>query len=67
MSLYSCCNSLAGEIRLWDIRGSDRAVEQWQPFNDGLSVFDVHAQAGIFARCVLDCFSRTLSASYGRI
>ncbi|KZV72684.1 hypothetical protein PENSPDRAFT_750813 [Peniophora sp. CONT] len=51
--------SLAGEIRLWDIRGSDRAVEQWQPFNDGLSAFDVHAQAGVFAS-----LSSTTSSSF---
>lgn len=24
-------------------------MEHWQPFNDGLTAFDVHAQAGVFA------------------
>ena len=56
MSLYPCCSSLAGKVRLWDICGSGKSVDQWQPFNDGLSAFDMHAQASVFARCVLDCF-----------
>ncbi|KAI0066602.1 hypothetical protein BV25DRAFT_1820620 [Artomyces pyxidatus] len=41
--------SLSGEIKLWDIRGSDRALETWEPFPGGLSAFDVHEQAGVFA------------------
>ncbi|KAA1478089.1 hypothetical protein DENSPDRAFT_934104 [Dentipellis sp. KUC8613] len=41
--------SLNGEIKLWDIRGSDRAVESWDLFPGGLSAFDVHPQSGVFA------------------
>jgi hypothetical protein len=43
--------SMSGEVKLWDIRGSDRAVarETWDVFPGGLAAFDVHAQCGVFA------------------
>ncbi|KAF9235142.1 raptor N-terminal caspase like domain-containing protein [Melanogaster broomeanus] len=41
--------SLSGEVRLWDARSSDRAVQAWDPHPGGLSCFDVHPQASIFA------------------
>jgi len=41
--------SVNGEVKLWDIRGSDRAVETWDVFPGGLAAFDVHAQCGVFA------------------
>ncbi|KAI9513093.1 hypothetical protein F5148DRAFT_1273335 [Russula earlei] len=40
--------SMNGEVKLWDIRGSDRAVETWEVFPGGLAAFDVHAQCGVF-------------------
>ncbi|KAI0042582.1 hypothetical protein FA95DRAFT_1564189 [Auriscalpium vulgare] len=40
--------SLNGEIKLWDIRGSDRAAETWELFPGGLAAFDVHTQTGVF-------------------
>jgi len=40
--------SLSGEVRLWDARSSDRAVQAWDPHPGGLSCFDVHPQASIF-------------------
>ncbi|KAI0033846.1 hypothetical protein K488DRAFT_77642 [Vararia minispora EC-137] len=43
--------SMSGEIKLWDIRGTDRAAETWVPFADGIAAFDVHGQAGVFASC----------------
>ena len=47
----SGCFSMSGEVKLWDIRGSDRAVarETWDVFPGGLAAFDVHAQCGVFA------------------
>ena len=44
--------SLAGEVRLWDARGSDRAGQALEPHPTGLSCFDVHPQTGLFATCV---------------
>lgn len=41
--------SLAGEVRLWDARSSDRAIQAWDPHPAGLSCFDVHPQTGLFA------------------
>ncbi|KAG2035660.1 raptor N-terminal caspase like domain-containing protein [Suillus americanus] len=41
--------SLAGEVRLWDLRGSDTAAQAWDLHHAGLSVFDVHSQTGVFA------------------
>ncbi|KAG6334285.1 hypothetical protein ID866_4800 [Astraeus odoratus] len=41
--------SLAGEVRLWDIRGSNRPVQALDLHPSGLSTFDVHPQAGVFA------------------
>ena len=43
------CFSMNGEAKLWDIRGSDRAVETWDVFPGGLAAFDVHEQCGVFA------------------
>jgi regulatory associated protein of mTOR len=48
------CFSLSGEVKLWDIRGSDRAatreaLETWDVLPGGLAAFDVHAQCGVFA------------------
>jgi regulatory associated protein of mTOR len=42
---------MSGEVKLWDIRGSDRAEarETWDVFPGGLAAFDVHAQCGVFA------------------
>jgi WD40 repeat protein len=42
-------SSMSGEVKLWDIRGSDRAVETWDVFPGGLAAFDVHEQCGVFA------------------
>ncbi|KAH7886310.1 hypothetical protein F5I97DRAFT_1879356 [Phlebopus sp. FC_14] len=41
--------SLAGDVRLWDIRGPDHAAKVWDLHPSGLSSFDVHAQTGVFA------------------
>jgi regulatory associated protein of mTOR len=40
---------MAGEVKLWDIRGSDRPSEAWNIFSTGLSAFDVHQQADVYA------------------
>ena len=44
--------SVNGEVKLWDFRGPDRAVETWDLFPGGLAAFDVHSQSGVFAGCV---------------
>jgi hypothetical protein len=41
-----------GEVKLWDFRGPERAVETWDLFPGGLAAFDVHSQSGVFAGCV---------------
>ncbi|TCD64747.1 hypothetical protein EIP91_003669 [Steccherinum ochraceum] len=39
--------SLEGEVRVWDLRKSE-SVKKWE-IHQGLSVFDIHEQTGIFA------------------
>jgi regulator-associated protein of mTOR len=41
--------SLDGEVKLWDLRGSDKALQTWNPLPHGLAAFDVHPQTGVFA------------------
>lgn len=41
--------SMDGEVKLFDIRGSDRAIHTWDLFPHGLSAFDVHDLTGVFA------------------
>ena len=41
--------SLDGEVKLWDLRGPDRATQTWNIHPTGLSAFDVHPQTGVFA------------------
>ncbi|KAH9948210.1 hypothetical protein B0H21DRAFT_890681 [Amylocystis lapponica] len=41
--------SLDGEVKLWDIRGGDHALQTWEMFPQGLSAFDVHEQTNVFA------------------
>ncbi|KAL4070418.1 raptor N-terminal caspase like domain-containing protein [Scleroderma citrinum] len=41
--------SLAGDVRLWDVRGPDRPVQVLDLHPGGLSTFDVHPQTGVFA------------------
>ncbi|KAJ3493649.1 hypothetical protein NLJ89_g10966 [Agrocybe chaxingu] len=40
---------LDGQVKLFDIRGSDRAITTWNIHPNGLSAFDVHPLAGVFA------------------
>jgi len=40
---------LDGEVKLWDLRGSDQAVQSWNIHPTGLSAFDVHPHTGVFA------------------
>jgi len=41
--------SLDGEMKLWDLRGPDRAIQTWNMHPSGISAFDVHPQTGVFA------------------
>ncbi|KNZ76317.1 WD repeat-containing protein mip1 [Termitomyces sp. J132] len=41
--------SLDGQVKLWDLRGSDDAVETIDLLPDGLSAFDVHPASAVFA------------------
>ncbi|KAF9011295.1 hypothetical protein BDQ17DRAFT_1387682 [Cyathus striatus] len=41
--------SLTGQVKLWDIRGSDSAVKTWDMHTGGLAAFDVHPLSGVFA------------------
>lgn len=44
--------SLDGQVKIWDLRGSDNAVKTWELHANGLSAFDVHPSAGVFASWV---------------
>ena len=44
--------SADGEVKLFDIRGSDRQAYTWNLFPQGLSAFDVHDLTGVFAAYV---------------
>jgi len=50
--------SLDGEVRIWDLR-ADAAVNSWEVYPQGISAFDVHCQAGVFA-----ALSAVTSTSY---
>jgi len=41
--------SLDGEIRMWDIRGSNVSVDDWTLHPGGLAAFDMHRHTGVFA------------------
>ncbi|KAF5351586.1 hypothetical protein D9758_007263 [Tetrapyrgos nigripes] len=41
--------SLDGEVRLWDTRNPQRSVQTWEFMPSGLSAFDVHNSAEVFA------------------
>uniref|UniRef100_A0A0W0FX59 C2H2-type domain-containing protein n=1 Tax=Moniliophthora roreri TaxID=221103 RepID=A0A0W0FX59_MONRR len=41
--------SLDGEVKLWDLRGKDEAVQTWKFMPSGLSAFDVHNNTEVFA------------------
>ncbi|RDB29372.1 Target of rapamycin complex 1 subunit mip1 [Hypsizygus marmoreus] len=41
--------SLDGQVKLWDLRGSDNAIETLDILPKGLSAFDVHSTSGVFA------------------
>lgn len=41
--------SLDGEVKLWDLRGPDKAIQTWSMHSTGLAAFDVHPQTGVFA------------------
>lgn len=47
--LTNILSSVNGEVKLWDLRGSDRAVQTWNVHPNGIAAFDVHPQTGIFA------------------
>lgn len=41
--------SLAGDVRLWDVRGPERPIHALDLHPGGLSTFDVHPQTAVFA------------------
>jgi len=41
--------SLDGQVKLWDLRGSDNAIKTWDVHSNGLSAFDVHLTTNVFA------------------
>ena len=48
-------HSLDGQVKLWDLRGSDNAVKTWDvhPNHSGISAFDVHSTTGVFVTYVM--------------
>jgi hypothetical protein len=42
-------SSLDGMVKLWDLRGTSAAIKTWDLQPNGLSAFDVHGQASVFA------------------
>lgn len=41
--------SLDGDVKLWDLHNSIKARDTWQPSPQGLSAFDVHPIADVWA------------------
>ncbi|KAI6015651.1 raptor N-terminal caspase like domain-containing protein [Pisolithus marmoratus] len=41
--------SVAGDVRLWDVRGSERPIHTLDLHPGGLSTFDVHPQTAVFS------------------
>lgn len=41
--------SLDGQVKLWDMRGPPLPINSWQVQPHGLSAFDVHPLANVFA------------------
>ena len=57
LSLVSdCLASLDGQVKLWDIRGTDDAIETIDLLPGGLSAFDVHSASAVFAALVSQSF-----------
>jgi len=45
--------SLDGQVKLFDLRSADQAIETWKPHKTGLASFDVHNNSGVFASYVI--------------
>lgn len=41
--------SVDGQVKLWDLRGSDSPTQSWHVHQQGLSAFDVHPHSSVFA------------------
>ena len=41
--------SIDGCVKVWDMRGADIAFKSWEIQPHGLSAFDAHSHAGVFA------------------
>uniref|UniRef100_D8PM15 Raptor N-terminal CASPase-like domain-containing protein n=1 Tax=Schizophyllum commune (strain H4-8 / FGSC 9210) TaxID=578458 RepID=D8PM15_SCHCM len=41
--------SLDGEVKLWDLRGSEMSVQTWDTQSTGISAFDIHPLTSVFA------------------
>ncbi|EDR15987.1 uncharacterized protein LACBIDRAFT_242724, partial [Laccaria bicolor S238N-H82] len=41
--------SVDGQVKLWDLRGSDSPTQSWHIHQQGLSTFDVHPHSSVFA------------------
>ncbi|KAL1726713.1 hypothetical protein EV714DRAFT_254690 [Schizophyllum commune] len=41
--------SLDGEVKLWDLRGSEVSVQTWHTQSTGISAFDIHPLTPVFA------------------
>lgn len=59
----ACCFSLDGEVKLWDIRGHDGALDVWEMRPENLEAFDVHVQSGVFGMYV-STLSSMLTSPY---
>jgi regulator-associated protein of mTOR len=47
-----CFVSLDGQVKLWDMRGPPLPIQTWNIQPQGLSAFDTHPMAGVFAALV---------------
>lgn len=53
--IYADNDSLDGDVKLWDIRAAG-SVQTWSLDSSGISAFDVHPQAQVFAGFVPSAF-----------
>jgi regulator-associated protein of mTOR len=55
LTMLGIKHSLDGQVKLWDLRGSDNAIKTWDahPNLTGISAFDVHSTTGVFATYVI--------------
>ncbi|OSX66816.1 hypothetical protein POSPLADRAFT_1128660 [Postia placenta MAD-698-R-SB12] len=53
LSGHFLSGSVDGEVKLWDIRGGEQALQTWDVHPHGLSAFDVHDHTNVFVALII--------------